>query len=206
MRDELIEKIIKSEWSQFDRVHNEGGRADCQDDWETFYIMRKSQYMAWTDELLNNYNKDLTDAENSGWNLLTEKYARMMESTAPEEYEKLKDRLPVRSKERLTVQEEIIKIQVEWMEIFEEKYPHVGGRARSIHTYDDTPFNTSYETYLRGELGTYSDETFYKYRDFVLDMKERGESLAYRILSNTVKMSGYESVEDAERKLGTGYF
>lgn len=204
MKEELIEKIIKTEWRQFDRVQNEGGRAECQDDWNTFYIMRKSQYLAWTDELLESYYKDLQSAEEAGWNLITEKYARMMESTAPDKYEKLKERLIKRSKSRLDSQEEIIKIQVKWMEEFAEKYPHVGGRARSIHTYDDTPYNTSYETYLRGELGTYSDNTFYIYKKFIIKIKEAGESLAYHILNNTIRLSGYKSLEDAERKLGTG--
>lgn len=202
MKEELIEKIIKTEWEQFDRVQNEGGRAECQDDWNTFYIMRKSQYLAWTVELLESYYKDLQDAEKSGWNLITEKYARMMESTAPDKYEKLKDRLFKRSENRLASQEKIITIQVKWMEEFAEKFPHVGGRARSIHTYDDTPYNTSYETYLRGELGTYSDRTFSLYEKFIIDIKEAGGSLAYSILSNTVQLSGYNSVEDAENKLG----
>lgn len=36
----VIEKIIELEWNQFQAVHNEGGRASCQDDRETFDIMR----------------------------------------------------------------------------------------------------------------------------------------------------------------------
>ncbi len=204
MRDELIEKIIKIEWNQFDRVQNEGGRAECQDDWNTFYIMRKSQYMAWTNELLKSYQQDLKEAEKCGWNMVTEKYARMMESTVPAKYEKLKDRLLKRSESRIILQEEIIKIQVKWMEEFVEQYPYVGGRARSIHTYDDTPYNTSYETYLRGELGTYSDKTFNLYKNFVIDIKEAGENLAYKILNNTVQLSGYKSIEEAEARLGDG--
>mgnify|MGYP003462291842 CR=1 FL=1 len=70
----LIENIIALEWEAFDKVENEGGRADCQDDYETFYIMRKSQYLAWTDELLESYYNDLVMAANKGWNLIMEKY------------------------------------------------------------------------------------------------------------------------------------
>ena len=45
--EELIEKIVMLEWKAFDKVENQGGRASCQDDWSTFSIMRKSQYMLW---------------------------------------------------------------------------------------------------------------------------------------------------------------
>ncbi len=47
-REELIDAIVLHEWQQFDKVKNEGGRADCQDDWNTFSIMRKKPvpYMA----------------------------------------------------------------------------------------------------------------------------------------------------------------
>ena len=33
-----IEEIIKIEWQMFQNVDNLGGRADCQDDFETFLI------------------------------------------------------------------------------------------------------------------------------------------------------------------------
>ena len=200
-RDSLINQIVLLEWQQFDKVENVGGRADCQDDWNTFSIMRKSQYMAWNEELLGSYLKDLTDASEKGWNLITEKYGRMMESTAPLEYEKIKASFPKRSEERIAIQEEIIKIQVEWMEEFAGKYPKMAGNARSIHTYEDSMYNTSYETYLRGELGTYSEETFLMYGRFIVGLKKQGDNLAYNIMNNTAKLYGYKSVEEAESRL-----
>lgn len=200
-KEELIERIIQLEWKQFDKVKNEGGRADCQDDWNTFSLMRKSQYLTWTKEVLNCYCGDLMEAERKGWNLIMEKYARMMESTSAEQYVQIKDRLPERSKERIAIQEEIIKIQVKWMEEFAKKYPNMAKNARSIHSYEDTVFNTSYETYLRGELGTYSKETLIAYGRFIVSMKQREENLAYMIMDHTAKLYGYRSVEDAEKEL-----
>ena len=200
-REKLIEEIVLHEWHQFDKVKNEGGRADCQDDWNTFSIMRKSQYNAWTDELLESYLADLIEAEEKGWNLIMEKYARMMESTTPARYKELEKDLPVRSPERIAIQEEIIKIQVEWMEEFADEYPKMAGNARSIHTKEDNPFNTSYETYLRGELGTYSERTLLLYGRFVVSLKKEDENLAYNIMNNTAKLYGYSSVEDAESRL-----
>ena len=197
----MIDKIVQLEWKQFDKVKNEGGRASCQDDFETFVIMRKSQYLTWTEELLRSYYSDLLLAEQNGWNLIMEKYARMMQSTAPEKYEKLAPTLPVRTKEREQITEEIIKIQVAWMEQFSEKFPKMAGNARSIHTYEDTAYNTSYETYLRGELGTYSEETFVLYGRFIAGLFKEEKNLAYETMRNTAILYGYKSVEDAEEKL-----
>lgn len=200
-KEEYVEKIVALEWKQFDKVENEGGRADCQNNWNTFSIMRKSQYLTWTEELLASFYRDLIDAEEKGWNLITEKYARMMESTAPEKYAELEKDLPKRSEERIAIQEEIIKIQVGWMEEFAEKYPKMAGNARSIRTSEDTPYNTSYETYLRGELGTYSEETLILYGRFIVSVQQAGKNLAYEIMNQTALLYGYESVEDAEGKL-----
>ena len=196
----MIDKIINLEWNQFDKVKNEGGRAGCQDDFETFYIMRKSQYLTWTDELLSSYYKDLSEAEQCGWNLITEKYARMMKSTAPKQYEKLVRELPVRSVERETIMEEIIKIQVEWIEEFSDQYPNMAKNSRKIHTYEDNEVETSYETYLRGELGTYGEETFVLYGRFIAKLYKDGRNLAYETMTNIAKLYGYESVEQVEER------
>ena len=199
---EIIDKIVALEWEQFDKVQNRGGRAFCQDDWDTFSIMRKSQYMTWNKELLESYFRDLEEAESKGWNLIMEKYARMMKSTSPEEYAELEKDLPGRSPQRILIQEEIIKIQVAWMEEFAEKYPMMAGNARSIHTIEDNPWNTSYETYLRGELGTYGEETFVLYGRFIAKLSQEGKNLAWETMSNTAKLYGYDSLEAAEEKLG----
>lgn len=198
---DYVMEIVKLEWEQFDKVKNEGGRADCQDDWNTFSIMRKSQYLAWPVELQVSFLQDLQEAQQMGWNLITEKYARMMQSTAPQKFKELEPSLPKRSEERIAIQEEIIKIQVAWMEEFAKKYPHMAGNARSIHTAEDTPYNTSYETYLRGELGTYSEQTFVLYGRYVTELYKQGRNLAYEIMDNTAKLYGYQSIDEAEAKL-----
>ena len=198
---DIIEKIVALEWKQFDRVKNEGGRADCQDDFQTFSIMRKSQYLTWTEELLHSFYQDLVIAEQKGWNLIMEKYARMMKSTNPEKYMSFEKDLPVITEERNAIQEEIIKIQVAWMEEFAEKYPKMAGNARSIRTSEDTEVNTSYETYLRGEMGTYSESTFVLYSGFIVSMLKQNRNLAMEIIENTAKLYGYDSLERAERRM-----
>lgn len=200
-REKMINDIIQEEWKQFDRVKNQGGRASCQDDWETFQIMRKSQYLSWPDELLDSILHDLQEAAATGRNLITEKYARMMERTAPEEYEALKDRLPYRSPVRLEHQEYIIAQEVAWNEILCAKYPNFAGRGRKIHTYEDTPWSTSAETYLRGEMTTWSDRTFNIYELWINMLMKDGCNLAQMTAENMVKLYGYTSIEQAEQQL-----
>lgn len=197
----MIDKIIALEWKQFDRVKNEGGRASCQDDYSTFEIMRRSQYLTWDKEMLESFYDDLCMAEENGWNLITEKYARMMKSTAPDRYKELEKNLPVRDEARENIMEEIIKIQVAWMEDFAKRYPKMAGNARSIHTKEDNEYNTSYETYLRGELGTYGDHTFVLYGRFVTRLVKEGRNLADEIMENTARLYGYASLNDAEKEI-----
>ncbi|MDD6202733.1 MAG: DUF4125 family protein, partial [Lachnospiraceae bacterium] len=200
-KDDLIDALVKEEWEAFDKVENEGGRASCQDDWNTFSIMRKSQYLEWSEEMLQSYLNDFAVAKQKGWNLITEKYGRMMESTTPDHYEKIKDKLPYLSPGKKQIIEEIVKIQVGFMEELAGKYPMVASTARSIHTYEDNPYNTSYETYLRGELSTYSDETLQLYGRFIVSLASNGENLAMRIMENTAKLYGYASLDDLEEQL-----
>ena len=199
---EWTERIIALEWKQFDRVKNEGGRADCQDNYQTFSIMRKSQYLTWPEDLLVSFYQDLSKAEQSGWNLIMEKYARMMKSTNPDKYMALEKDLPVLSEKRIAIQEEIIKIQVAWMETFAAQYPKMAGNARSIRTQEDNEYNTSYETYLRGEMSTYSEQTFILYSGFIVKLLREQRNLAKEIMEQTARLYGYESLEEAEAKLG----
>ena len=196
-----VDRIVNLEWKQFDKVKNEGGRADCQDDFDTFSIMRRSQYLTWPYELLESFYNDLVIAEEKGWNLIMEKYARMMKSTNPEKYKAFERDLPVLSDERIAIQEEIISIQVAWMEEFANSYPKMAGNARSIRTNEDNEWNTSYETYLRGEISTYSEKTFVLYGRFIVNLLNENKNLAYEIMENTAKLYGYESVEEAEERI-----
>lgn len=200
-KEEMVDAIVRMEWKAFDQVKNEGGRADCQDDWETFRIMRTSQYLTWSEEMLGQYIYDFSSSVEKGWNPITEKYARMMESTAKEEYDRLKENLPEIPQAKREIMEQIIAIQVEWMEQFAKEYPKVASGARVIHTSEDGPYETSYETYLRGELGTYSDDMLMLYGRFIAGLAKEGKNLAAMTMENTVHMYGYDSLESAQEKM-----
>ena len=195
----LVKQIAKVEFKAFDKVKNVGGRASCQDDWPTFSIMRKSQYMTWNRTMLIQYLYDFVREYKLGHNLIEEKYGRMMESTAPEEYEAIKDRFPVITSEKKSIIEQIVQLQVDWMEKFADKYPALAENARSIRTGNDNIDNTSYETYLRGEISTYSDKMLELYGRYVVEYAQNGKNLAFDIMTNNVHLYGYKGLDEAEK-------
>lgn len=200
-REQVIDEIVKLEFEAFDKVQNVDGRAACQDDWVYFEIMRKSQYMTWTDEMLVCIRNLWLENKAKGWNMITEKYGRMMEHTAPQEYEQIKDSFPVKSDKTKAIVNQIAQIQVQWMEAFAQKYPKLASNARDITSDKDSIDNTSYETYLKGELLTYSERLLKMYAQFIIDLYNQGKNLAYMTIENTVHLQGYQSLEQAEEFL-----
>ncbi|TCD54572.1 DUF4125 family protein [Alloscardovia theropitheci] len=195
---EIAEDIVNQEWKQFQLVNNEGGRANCQGNWPTFHIMRLSQFLTWNYDLLESYREDL----NSGRNLLMEKYAWMMQSTEPDYFHKdLEPYLLRISNARHQQQERIINMQLVWALDFHKHYPHLGDNMRVLHTADDTKETTSFETYLRGELSTYSDKTLDLYDQFITLKASEEVNLTEEIITWTVRLNGYDSIESAESYL-----
>ena len=196
---DLVEEVIRREWDQFQRTENEGGRASCQGNWPMFHQMRASQFMTWSEDLLRSYLDDLDEANRVGRNLVTEKYARMMASTAPDEYlERIEPFIPRLSDERVARQERVIAVQVAWARDFRGRYPRLGAAMRVLTTAEDTPEDTSFETYLRGELGTYSDRTMALYEAMVEDLQDAGRNLTEQTVANTVRLGGFADLEEAE--------
>ncbi|MFR5609948.1 MAG: DUF4125 family protein [Lachnospiraceae bacterium] len=196
----IVEQIVEMEWEMFQNVRNTGGRAACQDDFETFDVMRKSQFLTWDLPLLESYWQDLQEGKAQGRNLVMEKYAYMMESTAPKEYEAIATGLPKISEEKQAMVEQIVAIQVGWREEFAEKYPHLSGQARIIHTSEDTLYDISFETYLRGELKTYSMQTLVLYGRRIVEFVQEQKNMTEEIMRYTTAFYGYKTLEDAEIK------
>lgn len=126
-----IEEIIKIEWQMFQNVDNLGGRADCQDDFETFYIMRRSQYDNWTEEMVRVYGDFAAKSLKEGRNLISEKYARMMAYTDLHYFNKhLKDKLPTVPMINYRIISGIVEKLILWEEDMAKRYPKLAGTAR----------------------------------------------------------------------------
>jgi hypothetical protein len=204
-REDMIDSIVEAEWKMFQDVPNIGGRAACQDDLKTFRIMRAGQSASWSDAMLESYLDDLNDAKRSGRNLLTEKYARMMRSTSPSEYARIEHLLQPIDPEAIELIEQIVKIVLEWEQELLEKYPYIVKRGRPLFSREDSIGVTSMETYLRGELSTYSIRTLASYLDHI--QKEQSENVngSAITLLYMIKQYGYDSLEEANEKIGSRF-
>ena len=205
LKEDLIASIVALEWEMFQNVNNVGGRAACQDNFETFSVMRSSQATAWSEAALASYLEDLTDAQENGRNLLTEKYARMMEFTAPLEYARIQHQLPPVEQETMLLIEKIAEINLAWEEEISAKFPYIRLRGRPASSSDDAPHITSIETYLRGELATYSPRTLALYYQNVLEQKAANINGAQLVLAATMQRYGFNSLAAANEAMGINF-
>lgn len=197
---DLIDEIVALEWEDFQNVHNEGGRASCQNDKPTFLANRKSQFMAWSREACQSYFNDLKMARQSRRNLLMEKYARMMAWTHPAEYKRLEQALPGIPPDAFALVDKIVKIQLAWQKEFAAAYPRLASRGRPLNQ-SGIPFEeTSFEVYLRGELLTYSIATLSLYLTHLEHLKLLGQNMNMQSTEHLVRLSGYDSLDQAEAR------
>ena len=200
IKQNTVSQIIAREWEFFQNVHNTGGRASCQDNYEEFNVMRNSQWKIFSLPILRSCLDDLILAKHRDRNPVMEKYAYMMKYSAPDEYEGIKEFLPVISEQKVEIVEKIVKIYLEWELEIMEKYPEITNKGRKLYSESDTPEYTSIETYLRGELLSYSEKTLQLYYDYIKNCKFENKNLAEKNLENIVKHKGYKSLEEAEKR------
>jgi len=179
----LMNRVLKMELDMFLTVPTLQ-KASCQEDPEMFKIVRSSQFITWSVETLAGYLQDLKSAKKNNINLMTQKYARMGKLI-----DKIKDN---------PVIDELVDIEIEWQKEMFEKFPCIMGGARALRSAEDTPSATSFETYLRGELETYSDMTLMFLLKDVKSYFEKHENMMMKTHLHMVKQLGYNSLEDAE--------
>ena len=85
-----------------------------------------------------------------------------------------------------------------WEQEVINKYPKIAGRGRPLYSKSDTLEITSIETYLRGELLSYSEKTLKLYLNYVIDNKEKNINLAIKNMDNLAKMQGFNDSDDVE--------
>jgi hypothetical protein len=200
-KDKIITKILDIEWKMFEKVSSIDGNALCQEDPETFRIMRTSQAVSWSVETLESYLGDLEIAQKDDRNLMTEKYARMMASTSPVEFAKFAHSLPQLALEVPGLIENIVTIILKWEEDLLRRFPNVVNKGRPLRSSEDSVYVTSLETYLRGELSTYSQKTLELYYDHLSQQESENINGSEITLEHTVKQYGYASLKIANAKL-----
>ena len=124
-----------------------------------------------------------------------------MKYSAPKEYEVIKNYLPEIPQEKKELIKKIVKIYLHWEEEIIEKYPKLTSKGRPLNSKYDTPNYTSIETYLKGELSSYSIKTLKLYYEYIQNCISNNINLAENNLENIVLEKGYKTIEEAEESL-----
>lgn len=200
-KQDLVEKIIQDEWTMFASVNNVGGKADCQDDKQSFQIMRHAQMTVLPAHVLQSYADDIERAKAQGRNLMTEKYGYMMKYTFPSEFDRIKELLPPVTPEKDLMAVKIAKIFTECTMETYRKYPLLVSQGRPVETKDDMYSIVSSESYFNCELLTLSEDTLSLYLQFAEKERAAGHNIHERILKDTIAAYGFSSLEEAEENL-----
>ena len=180
----ILEKIIALELEMFLAVPADGP-CSCQEDPEGFRLHRRAQFSIWSEDTLQSYLDDLYRAQKKAINLMTIKYARM------------DDLLPAENRNPQI--EEIVTVQLRWQTEMVRKFPDLMAGARHLSETDGSTQGTSFETYLRAELETYSNGTIERLHRDVLDYAKAGINGSEKIYAYLVKQLGYDSIETADK-------
>ncbi len=165
---DILAELISKEWTMFTNTKSIGsGRAACQDDMPTFINARKAQWSAYPVEIVASYLDDINQAIKDGRNLVTDKYAYMMEDTNYNDYLAIKHLIPELDSEKLLLVNDILAMMLRAEEKIRMENPSILDGSRPLYSKDNTSTQTSIETYLRGELKTYSVHTLSLIKDFI---------------------------------------
>ncbi len=93
----------------------------------------------------------------------------------------------------------IVQMALEAQRGMLSRYPNILSRGRPIE--DDGSGATSFTTYLRGELETYSDRTLELLHRDIRQIAERGENWAVQTYTSLFRELGYTSLDEVEEKL-----
>ncbi|MGI6205215.1 MAG: DUF4125 family protein [Anaerovoracaceae bacterium] len=194
-KDKVINDIIAEEWEMFGQVQNIDGRAACQDDGRTFYIMRYGQFSVLSEPTLQSYLSDLRVSKNIGINMLALKYAYMMRITDFAYYDDhLRKNVPPITSEKREVVDQIVAKLDEYQKAFAAKYPKYASHQR---TTAEGVNETSISAYATGELETYSITTLKLLKKDV----EADPDILEKMQTEVAKLSGYSSLSAAESAL-----
>ena len=191
-KDAVVNDIVNREWEMFQKTQNMGGRAACQDQYDTFYANRYSQHSILQPDTLESYRNDLIAAGMIGRNLITEKYGYMMEFTDPDYYNaNLRDRLPALTETKAQLIAQIVSLQLEGYRQYATEYPAL---ARAGRPAEESNLDTSIRDYSIGEYKTYSEGTL----ELILRDVKRMENPVMEIQKTLVSFYGFESLKAAE--------
>lgn len=183
---EITEQILEVELAMFISVPT-AHRYSCQEDPESFKLHRRAQFAAWSIPTLESYLMDLLRARDTDCNLVALKYA-LMDDLVPRENFSPCINL-------------IIDLALTGQRRFVADFPCLMRGGRPLSKEEDVPGLTSFETYLRGELETYSESTLELLYGDMLALQASGTSLSEATYRNLAAHLGFDSLESLEETL-----
>lgn len=153
----LITDVVSNEWEMFTNTNNIGRRSSCQDQKGNFIASRAAYWNMFDEQVLSSYLNDLSNAKSNKINLAAQKYGYMMESTDPDYFKTIKHLLVPVNDKKLKLVDSIMLIYMKWEESLISS--SLDNKNRVLYKQYDSKYNTSVETYMRGELTSYSEET-----------------------------------------------
>jgi hypothetical protein len=185
-KDHIIDAILEIELAMFLTV-NPQRTSLCQKYPDSFRLHRRAQFSPWSQVTLESYLDDLRNAQRAGKNLMRLKYARM------------ENLIPVQNTNSII--DDIIRLKISWQKEMFQKYPAIMHDARPLTKEAGSALMTSFETYARGELETYSNRTLeLLYADLHMKLEE-GVNMSEEVYECMVRDSGYPSLAESERRL-----
>lgn len=159
----IINEITAIELKMFQAVNNEGGKADCQNQPETFCAMRQVVYEVLSPHFLIAWLKDLRMAEGAGRNIMTEKYALMCGNIEmPAISQTIKD---------------IVSCELSWLQAAAKEHPDY---------FDGN--DADFCRYLLCELLMYSETTLHAYAQCIAEAQAAGRNMVMERLENVKKL------------------
>ena len=171
----LLQQIVGIEWRMFLAVETSIPSA-CQEQPETFRLMRKASFCVLSNETLEAYLRDLQEGLDENRNLMTLKYARIDNMIPPLSADPMIDR--------------IVEVEGGWLRDLAKRYP-LTFKGRTDYAAG---------VYLRSELETYSSETLQAYWRDVQRAVEQGRNLTAERYTYVFQNTGYASIDDVERE------
>ena len=186
MTESVLLKILERETEMFLSVPTDGPCA-CKEHIDSFVLNRRVQFLTWSEEALSSYLDDLVGAKRDGRNLMTYKYARMGGQLSCENKSPLIDA--------------IVDQQMEWQGALLKAYPAFMRRARPLRTSQDGEGRTSFETYLRAELETFSAATLASLHREIERKMAAGINMSEETYERLLKEKGLPPLAEMEERM-----
>ena len=174
-REKLLKEITDIELRMFLSVQTAIPSA-CQEQPETFKLMRKAGFHVLSNETLESYLRDAQEALEENRNLMELKYARIDDLITCLNSNPIIDR--------------IVEVEGRWMKELAEQYP-LTFKGRTEYAAG---------VYLHSELETYSNETLELYFKDISKAVEEGRNLTEERYTFIFQQAGYDSIDDVERE------